>query len=138
MNFFAVIDTNVLVSAMLKWNSAPGTVLSLVFDGTIIPVFNNIILEEYRNVLGRPKFKLPADVIDTVINHLKNIGIAMDGEKLDIQLPDPGDVVFYELTMAKRKTEETYLVTGNLKHFPAKPFIVTPREMLAIITRELV
>lgn len=137
MNFYAVIDTNVLVSAMLKWNSVPGTVLSFVFDGTVTPIFNNSILEEYRNVLERPMFKLPADVIDTVINHLKNTGIVLDGEKLDIQLPDPGDLVFYEVTMAKRKTEEAYLVTGNRRHFPAKPFVVTPREMLDIITREL-
>ena len=34
--------------------------------------------------------------------------------------------------MAKRK-DGTYLVTGNLKHFPTQPFIVTAREMLDIL-----
>jgi putative PIN family toxin of toxin-antitoxin system len=137
MNFFAVIDTNALVSAMLKWNSVPGTVLSFVFDGTITPIFNNSILAEYKNVLERPKFKLPSDVINAVLSHFNNTGIMLDGEKQNIQLPDPEDLIFYEVVMTKRKTEEAYLVTGNIRHFPAKPFVVTPREMLDIIVREL-
>jgi hypothetical protein len=55
---------------------------------------------------------------------------------MDIGLPDPKDQVFYEVVMEKRKNEVSYLVTGNIKHFPKKPFIVTPREMLDIILRE--
>ena len=42
----------------------------------------------------------------------------------------PKDVVFYEVTLSK---EDAYLVTGNIKHFPQKPFVVTPAEMIAII-----
>jgi len=52
MNFFTVIDTNVLVSAMLKWNSVPGTLLSFVFDGTVTAIFNNTIPEEYGKCLA--------------------------------------------------------------------------------------
>ena len=51
MNYYVVIDTNVLVSAMLKWNSVPGNVVGLAFDGPVIPVFNTQILSEYREVL---------------------------------------------------------------------------------------
>ena len=29
--------------------------------------------------------------------------------------------------------EDAYLVTGNIKHFPTEPFIVTPRQMIDII-----
>ena len=57
----------------------------------------------------------------------------MDADPIDIELPDPKDRVFYEVTMEGRKTTNAYLVTGNIKHFPVKPFIVTPREMLDII-----
>ncbi len=57
----------------------------------------------------------------------------MDAERLDIELPDPKDRIFYEVVMEKRKTEEAYLVTGNIRHFPVKPFVVTPREMIDII-----
>ena len=38
--------------------------------------------------------------------------------------------------MEERKEEEAYLVTGNIKHFPDKPFIVTPRQMLDIFLKE--
>ncbi|MCI5936067.1 MAG: hypothetical protein MRZ65_11230 [Lachnospiraceae bacterium] len=51
-------------------------------------------------------------------------------------LPDPKDLVFYEVCIAKRE-EDSMLVTGNMKHFPAKPFIVTPNEPLEIISNIL-
>ena len=44
--------------------------------------------------------------------------------------------VFYEVVMEERKNEDAYLVTGNIKHFPIRPYIVTPREMLDIILEE--
>ncbi|MBR5499650.1 MAG: hypothetical protein IKV75_05775, partial [Bacteroidales bacterium] len=44
--------------------------------------------------------------------------------------PDPKDIVFYEVALS---VEDSFLVTGNLKHFPKKPFVVTPAEMLQII-----
>lgn len=133
MKYYAVIDTNVLVSAMLKWNSVPGTVLELTFQGTITPLLNGPILAEYREVLSRPKFHLTQDIIDTVVGELETIGLLVDAETLDIELPDPKDRVFYEVVMESRKEEDAYLVTGNSKHFPIKPFIVTPKEMLDII-----
>ena len=46
------------------------------------------------------------------------------------------DIVFYEIVMEKRKHNEAFLITGNIKHFPAEPYIVTPREMLTILERE--
>ena len=51
----------------------------------------------------------------------------------DEPIIDPKDAVFYEVVMEMRQTDEAYLVTGNLKHFPVKHFIVTPREMLDIL-----
>ena len=55
---------------------------------------------------------------------------------MDYKLPDPKDVVFYAIVMEKRKEEDTYLVTGNIKHFPMVPFVVTPREMLDILLED--
>ncbi len=49
----AVIDTNVIVSALLKWDSIPGQVLQAVFEGNAIPVYNEDILNEYKLVLNR-------------------------------------------------------------------------------------
>ena len=61
----------------------------------------------------------------------------MDADHIDIELPDPKDSVFYEVVMEERKEEDAYLVTGNIKHFPGKPFIVTPRQMLDIILKDM-
>lgn len=75
MKYYAVIDTNVLVSAMLKWNSVPGNVMELAFDGPIIPVYNSDILIEYREVLSRPKFHFTKDIVDSVVDTIQNRGI---------------------------------------------------------------
>lgn len=65
---------------------------------------------------------------------MNNYALKIDSDdKLDINVLDPEDVVFYQVTMKARKKENTYLVTGNLKHFPKKTYIVTPRQMLDII-----
>ena len=133
MKYYAVIDTNVLVSAMLKWNSIPGNVMELTFDGPIIPILNEQIVKEYREVLARPKFHFTKEIIRDVLENIRSKGLYVDEEHLEIELPDPKDRVFYEVVMEKRKTEDAYLVTGNIRHFPTKPFIVTPREMIDII-----
>lgn len=137
MTYYAVIDTNVLVSAMLKWDSVPGNVMELVFGGTIIPVLNDSILAEYREVLSRPKFHLTEEIIHDVIQSLHESGLYVDAEPLEIELPDPKDRVFYEIVIESRKEEDAYLVTGNIKHFPQKPFVVTPRQMLDIILADV-
>ena len=133
MRFFAVIDTNVLVSAAMKPESVPGKVLELVLDGLIIPIFNKAIMKEYRNVLLRPKFAFSEQIVTDILNEMSDRGICVDAERLTVDLPDPKDIVFYEVVMEERKEEDTYLVTGNIRHFPKKPFIVTPREMIDII-----
>ena len=134
MKYYAVIDTNVLVSAMLKWNSVPGNVLELTFTGTIVPLLSRDIVQEYRTILNRPKFHLTQDIITDVVGELERLGLYIDAESLDIVLPDSKDRVFYEVTMEGRKSKDAYLVTGNIKHFPAEPFVVTPRQMMDIIS----
>ena len=136
MTFYVVIDTNVLVSAMLKADSVPGNVLELVFDGPIVPVLNEYIISEYKTVLRRPKFHLTEDIINPVIEAIIEKGVYVDADELDIALPDPKDRVFYEVVMEERKEEDACLVTGNIRHFPQKPFIVTPRQLIDIIAAE--
>ncbi len=136
MKYYAVIDTNVLVSAMLKWQSVPGKILELAFSGLIIPLFNDEILSEYKNVLSRPKFKLSNELVNNIVNEIEEKGLYVNEKTLDEYLPDPKDRVFYEVVMEERNNEDAYLVTGNIKHFPVRPFIVTPRRMLDIILEE--
>ena len=133
MKYYAVIDTNVLVSAMLHWESVPGSVTEETLTGRIIPLLNDEIIAEYRDVLNRPKFRFPADAVEVVINELIKRSIFLNGETVDEVIPDPKDAVFYQVVMEARQTDPAYLVTGNLKHFPVRSFVVTPREMLEII-----
>lgn len=133
MKYYAVIDTNVIVSAMLKWKSVPGAILELTFNGLITPLINSDILKEYRQVLSRPKFKLPEEIIHNIVDSIEEKGIYVQGETIDEFIPDPKDIVFYEVVMEERQSKDAYLITGNIKHFPIKTFVVTPRQMLDII-----
>ena len=133
MRYYAVIDTNVIVSAAMKPESVPGQVLELVLDGVIVPVLNKTIIQEYHDVLLRPKFDFPEQIVKDILSEIDGHGVHVDAEHIDIDLPDPKDLVFYEVVMEERKEEDAYLVTGNIKHFPEKPFIVTPRQMIDII-----
>ena len=131
--FFAVIDTNVIVSALISKNidSDPGKVFRAIVQERIVPLYNDEILEEYRCVLSRPKFHLAPALIETVLK-----AIIVDGLNSDrvlatgIDFPDPKDIVFYEIAISK---ENAYLVTGNIKHFPVRSFIVSPAEMMEIL-----
>ena len=134
MKCYAVIDTNVLVSALLKWDSIPGQVVQQTYAPEIIPVFNDSILQEYEEVLSREKFHFPKETVEFLLSRLKAIGESMTTvESLVGNFPDPKDVVFFEVVMEKNKTDDAFLVTGNLKHFPKHPKVVTPAEMLRIL-----
>lgn len=134
MRYFAVLDTNVLVSALLNKSSVPAMILDEAADGSIAPLYDDDILAEYEDVLHRKKFPFAERDIRAVIEAIKSRGVHVEAGAVDATLPDMDDVIFYAVVMEKRKETDAYLVTGNLKHFPKGPFIVTPREMLDIIT----
>ena len=81
------------------------------------------IIDEYHDVLLRPKFGFPEQIVSDILNEFNSQGITIDAEHIDIDMPDPKDLVFYEVVMEGRKKDDAYLVTGNIKHFPNKPFI---------------
>ena len=129
---YAVIDTNVLVSARITKNSSSATVkvLNNMFNGTIKPVFNDEIIAEYEEVLHRPKFRMRDKDINLIINYIKKFGIHSDRVPYDGNMPDEKDRPFYEVSLS---VEDSFLVTGNLKHFPVTPKVVTPSQIIAII-----
>ena len=134
MRYYAVIDTNVLVTAMLKFQSFPGQITNEALLGDLIPLLCDEIIEEYREVLARPKFKFDQKTVEILIDGIVDRGIFVDAVPVEEIIPDPKDIVFYEVVMEGRKEhDDAYLVTGNIRHFPAKSFIVTPKEMLEIM-----
>ncbi len=131
---FAVIDTNVIVSALLSRNnreSNTAKIFDAVLDGKITPLYNYEILDEYVEVLGRSKFPFRKEDVDLVETLMRTVGIRLERTTtFEGVFPDPKDIVFYEVTLSK---DDAYLVTGNIKHFPKKPFVVTPAEMVEIL-----
>lgn len=133
MKYYAVIDTNVLVSAMLNDGSIPGRVAAEALSGSIIPLYNDEIIAEYAEVLARRRFRFDERAVALMLRTIIQRGMPIDAGPVEDVFPDPKDIVFYAVTMEKRKDDEAYLVTGNRKHFPNVSFVVTPKEMLDII-----
>ncbi len=129
---YAVIDTNVLVSALLSHNSESATVkvVEAMLCGVIAPLFDDEILNEYHDVLNRPKFNFSKKLINQFLFAITENGVYSKRVKSEEYFSDPKDVVFYEVAMSK---DNAYLVTGNTKHFPKVSIVVTPAEMIRII-----
>lgn len=132
---YAVIDTNVLVSALLSRLPDTATVLVVkaISKSVFRPLYNKEILAEYREVLSRPKFSFPPQKIASILDAIQEIGVLSDRVESQEYFPNPKDIVFYEVAISK---DDAYLVTGNTKHFPKKPIVVTPSEMLEILKTE--
>lgn len=132
MKVYAVFDTNVLVSAMITHNPDSPTVrvIEMVAKGLITPLFNGEIITEYDEVLHREKFNLREEDISNMMELILDNGLVTSRIATMEEFQDPNDVVFFEVAMSK---EGTYLVTGNTKHFPKNPIVVTPAEMLRIM-----
>lgn len=136
MKYYAVVDTNVLISALLSKNedSATVKVMDAVFDGRIIPLYHRDILAEYAEVLHRKKFHFDEKLIWTVLEAVRQFGVEVFPQPTGEILADMDDLIFYEVAMEKRE-DGAYLVTGNQKHYPVRSFIVTPAEMMEIIEK---
>ena len=132
---YAVIDTNVLVSAMLTHSKQSATflVMEAMIANKIIPLFNEEIISEYEDVLHRAKFGFSEVDVSQYLEALRQAGIHSQRIASSEYFPDSKDVVFYEVALSK---EDAYLVTGNKKHFPNKPIVVTPAEMVEILQKE--
>ena len=134
MIFYAVIDTNVILSALLSKKSDTSTVkvIKAVMDGKIIPLLHDDILAEYEDVLYRDKFHLNPATIHVVLQAFKIYGMKVTPKKSDENFSDPDDLIFYEVALAKQD-DDAYLVTGNQRHYPVRDFIVTPAHMISIL-----
>jgi putative PIN family toxin of toxin-antitoxin system len=133
---YAVIDTNVFVAALLTKNNDSATVkvYDAIADGLITPLYHKDILEEYAEVLSRPKFKFSKERINAVLDMIVKYGVEVFPKPTGEILIDMDDLIFYEVALEKRD-DDSYLVTGNQKHYPVRDFIVTPSEMMDILNQ---
>ena len=132
MKYYAVFDTNVLVSAMITHNSDSATVrvIEQVVKGLVVPLFNDEILLEYQEVLHRSKLNLREEDVLNMLDLFVDKGCRAGREATDVPFPNADDIVFFEVAMSK---DDAYLITGNIRHFPKTPKVVTPAEMLEIM-----
>ena len=124
-----VLDTNILVSSLLA-SGPPAVIVDLIADGNIIPFYSTQILQEYREVLSRKKFGFNSAQVTRLINDIVRIGFAVEGKQINKNKKvNEDDRIFYDTAVEAK----AYLVTGNIKHFPKEPFVITPAQFLAII-----
>lgn len=132
-----VVDTNVLVSAMLSPHAPPAGVVRLVLQGDLVLLHDPRILAEYAEVLARPRFGFDPDDVRAVIQGLDRTGEGVFAVPLKVKLPDPDDPPFLEVAAAGRADA---LVTGNPRHYRPSSGrhdvrILTPRELLDLLAR---
>lgn len=136
MKYYAVIDTNVVVSSMLKQKSIPWQILNLVDRNIITPLLNEEILNEYIDVITRNKFNFDKSLVDDTISRIKTKAIYIEREETIEDFIDKDDIVFFEIVLSVRSTMDAYLITGNMKHYPVRSYIVTPAQMIEIIEND--
>ena len=131
MNNLVVFDTNVFVSYLLpsKKISAVKTVVGRILTGSAIPVYSNEIMSEYEGVLNRTKFGFSSTKVHALLDSVFEKGFHVTPIETQVPFIDITDKCFYD---AARAAGDCWLITGNKRHFPVEPFIVTAAEYLQL------
>jgi uncharacterized protein len=128
-----VIDTNILVSALLRPESLPAAVLMLALSGNVQLCVSDAVFAEYDEVIRGPRFKRSAEVIEGTLQSIRNLGYWVKPSARVEACIDPDDNIFLECAQA---AEADYLVTGNQRDFPGrwkKTKVIGARELLEIV-----
>jgi len=125
-----VLDTNVLVSGLLNKKGPPGKIMELMLQREIILCLDRRIRDEYQRVIRRPELKIDKAEADRVLDFILENSVFIKASPVNIELPDPGDLMFIEVALKAN----TIIVTGNKRHFPAyaigKNLVLSPAEFL--------
>lgn len=125
----AVVDTNILVSALLSPGGVSAQLITAIRNRTLIPVISQSILAEYAEVLNRPRFGFASDRVASLLEDMKGLALFMKPQPVSLQdLPDPDDAPFIAAALAAGCA----IITGNSKHFPPETGVKTfsPAEAL--------
>ena len=129
-----ILDTNIIVSAVLTRDGLESGILRLALNREIELYLSWPILNEYMEVLARPKFGLGAIIQQQIIEGIKSAGTLVVPQGSLMICSDPADNIFLECAETARAN---YLVTGNKRHFPVawkSCRIVSSRDFLASIS----
>ena len=121
-----VLDTNVLVSAFWSNQGNPYRIVEMLFTGEIDLYCTDDIIEEYTEVLLREKLGLSRDKVFRLMTEIITNSTHIEVQKSSVDFADEDDRKFYDAAKASGAT----LVTGNMRHYPDEPFIITPAGFL--------
>jgi len=129
-----VLDTNIIVSALLAPSGTQASLLLLALRGHIALYVSPPVLEEYQEVLYRPRLKLQPRQIDAALAGIRKVAHLVEPTHTVSLSPHESDNRFLECAEAARAD---YLVTGNTRHFPRRhkeTEIVAGRRFLDILS----
>ena len=127
-----VLDTNVLVSTLWCKDGKPASIVQKVLAQELSLCYDHRIMSEYVDVLNRDKFTFIPSEIEDILSALEAFGLSVVTEQdttltdSNITFIDEDDSAFYEVA----KYCNASLITGNKRHYPDEPFIMTPAEFL--------
>ncbi len=132
-----VLDTNVVLSAMLTNCGPASVVLGLVLSRRLAMVVSEQVLDEYEEVLSRSRFGIDPRDRAVILERVRRVGHAYTPQALPggkKGFPDPADIMFLELALGGRAD---WLITRNVKHFPPQrcgfTSVVTPEQIVGKI-----
>ena len=99
-----VLDTNIIVSACLRPEGAPATIVELALLGTFTVYLSPNVLGEYREVLARPKFSRQIERITVLLEGIEEVAVVvMPDRRIEIS-PDEEDNRLLECAEAAEAT----------------------------------
>lgn len=129
----AVIDTNIFVSAFLTHGGNANLLTKKIAARKIRPCYDLRMLDKYKEVLTRKKFNFPLNDIKRFLIMLVSHGIRVEPVMLpDSDVKDESDRPFYEVA----KYCNAPLLTGNIKHFPDDPLVMSLADFCALYLTE--
>lgn len=111
-----VLDTNVLVSSLLKEGTPPRQLVEKAVEKAFACVVSDDILAEYKEVFARPKFKIKPEHAQALLDFMSE-GIRVSGKRPAQRLPDSKDQPFLDAAL---EADAEAIVTGNAADFPDK------------------
>jgi putative PIN family toxin of toxin-antitoxin system len=128
-----VMDTNILVSALLTPFGAPSGVLDLVLNGDVVLLFDDRIMAEYRDVLHRRRFGFDPALVGHLVEYIEATGEHVVGHPFGARLRDPSEAPFLEVAVTGMADA---LVTGNKRHYPPGNVpVLKPNEFLKMVLK---
>ena len=123
-----VIDTNILVSALMSPLGNPASIHRMFLNREIVLVYSAETMLEYEDVLYRPRLHINTEDADMVLKAIRQCGELVTPQPSTESMNDEDDRPFYDAA----KSANAFLVTGNMRHYPASSFVLTPKDFLGL------